>query len=145
MRIREFNTAHAAAKRRIRREGVDAVAAEEEGLRALLPQLETDEERRVAVNLIKRLPGYAVPPKPPSARMLEAQAIGRAAFEATGTTEERIAVMSEARRRIFEIADSAPADEAPSIQGLTRVIEHLEESLRDPQPPFDGSPAGDSR
>jgi hypothetical protein len=145
MRLIEFNSAYNTAKRRIQREGVDAVAPAEQYLRNLLQQLESDEDRRVAVNLIKRLPGHAVPPAPPSALMQEALAIERAAYEATGTDEERIAIMAEARRKIFEIAERAPADEAPSIQGLTRVLEHLEDNLRDPYWPFDGPQDSGSR
>jgi hypothetical protein len=138
MRLVEFNSAYNTAKRRVQREGVDAVAPAEQQLRGLLPQLESDEERRVAANLIKRLSGYAVPAEPPSALMQEALGIERAAYEATGTNEERIAIMADARLRIFEVADRAPADEAPSIRGLTRILEHLEDNLRDPDWPFDG-------
>lgn len=140
MLLREFNAVHATAKQRIRREGADAVAAAESELRALLPQLESDEDRRLATNLIKRLPGYAVPPAPPSALMQEAREIERAAYEATGTDEERVAIMAEARRKIFEIAKRASPEEAPSIRGLTRVMEHLEDNLRDPYWPMDGPP-----
>jgi hypothetical protein len=139
MRLGEFNDVHVTAKRRIEREGVGAVAPAEAELRALLPELDSDEARRVAANLIKRLPGYAVPPQPPSALMQEALAIERAAFRATGTDEERIAIMAEARRQIFEIAERADADEAPSIQGLTRTLEHLADNLSDPDWPLGGS------
>ncbi|HEY3559007.1 MAG TPA: hypothetical protein VG497_28780 [Kribbella sp.] len=132
MQLREFNNAHNAAKRRIRSEGVDAVGPADLALRELLPQLQSDEDRRVATMLIARLPGYAVPVEPPSALMREAVAIERAAYEARGTDAERIAIMAEARRKIFEIADRAPADEAAGIRGLTRVLEHLEDNLRDP-------------
>ncbi len=105
MLLREFNSEHNAAKRRIQREGVDAVEPAERALRDLLLQLESDEDRRLAVNLIKRLPGYALRPAPPSELMKEAVAIERAAYEAPGTDEERIAIMADARRKIFEIAD----------------------------------------
>lgn len=138
MELREFNVAHATAKRRIRREGFDAVPAAEAELRALLPQLTSDEDRRLAVNLIERLPGYAVPPSPPSALMQEAREVERTAYEATGTVEERAAVIADARRKIFEMAERASAEEAPSIQGLTRVLEHLENNLRAPYWPSDG-------
>lgn len=132
MRLIEFNNAYNAAKRRIRREGVAAVAPAEGTLRELLPQLESDNDRRIAANLLLRLPRYVIPPEPPSDLMREAVAIERAAYEAPGTAEERIAIMAEARRKIFEIANRAPADEAPGIRGLTRVLEHLEDNLRDP-------------
>ncbi|MET7281543.1 hypothetical protein ABZS29_25130 [Kribbella sp. NPDC005582] len=138
MQFHEFNNAFVTAKRQIQRQGLDAVAPAEEKLRALLPQLESDDDRRVAGNLIKRLPQYAVPPPPPSPLMVEAMEIERAAFEAGGTAEERTALMAAARRQIFEIADRAPADEAPAIRGLTRVLEHIEDTLRNPYWPFDG-------
>jgi hypothetical protein len=143
MRLIEFNNAYNAAKRRIRREGVDAVAPAERSLRDLLPQLDSDEDRRIAINLLLRLPRYAVPPEPPTVLMREAVAVERAAYEAPGTADERIAIMAEARRKIFEIADRAPADEAPAIRGLTRVLEHLEDNLRDPHWPFDAPPDSD--
>jgi len=136
MRLNEFNNAHNAAKRRIRRDGLAAVGPAEQSLRDLLPELESDEDRRVAAALITRLPGYAVPPEPSSELMQEAVAIEHAAYAAPGSDEERIAILAEARRKIFEIADRAPADEAASIRGLTRVLEHLEDNLRDPDWPL---------
>src|SRR5690349_11658866 len=92
MQFREFSAAFNTAKRRIQREGVVAVAPAEEQLQAMLAELESDEDRRVGGNLIKRLPRYAVPAEPPSALMLEAMAVEREAFESQGTAEERIAV-----------------------------------------------------
>ncbi|MET9316537.1 hypothetical protein ABZX12_32360 [Kribbella sp. NPDC003505] len=145
MRLSEFNNAHNAHKRRIQRDGPDAVGAAERSLRDLLPQLDSDEDRRVATMLIDRLPGYAVPPEPPSALMQEAVAIERAAYEARGSDEERIEIMTEARRKIFELADRAPADEAASIRALTRVLEHLEDNLRDPHWPLDRPPDSGGR
>ncbi|MGZ0152592.1 hypothetical protein ACXJJ3_36420 [Kribbella sp. WER1] len=142
MQLGEFNNAYNAAKRRVRSAGAEAIGPAEQALRELLPQLQSDEDRRVATLLIARLPGYAVPAEPPSALMQEAVAIERAAYEAPGTDAERIAIMAEARRKIFEIADRAPADEAAGIRGLTRVLEHLENNLRDPQWPLD--PSADS-
>ncbi|TCC51005.1 hypothetical protein E0H75_12730 [Kribbella capetownensis] len=139
MRLGEFSSVHATAKRRIQREGVAAVAPAEQELRELLPQLESDEDRRVAINLINRLSGYAVPPKPPTPLMQEALSVERAATESVGSVDERIAIMAAARRRIFEIADRAPADEAPGIRALTRVLEHLESNLRDPDWPQDSN------
>lgn len=138
MQFREFSAAFNTAKRRIQREGAAAVAPAEETLSAMLVELESDEDRRVGGNLIKRLPRYAEPAAPPSALMIEAMAIEREAFESRGTAAERVAIMADARRRIFEIADRAPAEDAPSIRGLTRGLEHLEDTLRDPYWPFDG-------
>ncbi|TDD51877.1 hypothetical protein E1263_29730 [Kribbella antibiotica] len=145
MQFSEFNNAFSAARRRIRREGSDAIAPAEEQLQAMAPELESEEDRRVAASLIQKLPQYALPPRPRSALMHEALLVERAAYEAAGSVEERIAAMAEARRRIFEIAERAPADEAPGIQALTRVIEHLEDDLRDPVWPLAVPPDSDSR
>jgi hypothetical protein len=138
MNLRDFNNAHNAARRRIRREGVDAVAPAEDALRALLPELPSDEDRRIAAMLIDRLPEYAEPVAPPSALMQEAIAIEHAASSATGTDAERIATMAEARRKIWELADRAPDDdEASGIRSLTRILEHLEDNLRNPDWPYE--------
>ncbi|GAA3133451.1 hypothetical protein JOF29_002347 [Kribbella aluminosa] len=133
MQLREFNNAH---KRQIRSEGIDTVGPAEQALRELLPQLQSNEDRRVAMLLIARLPGCAVPVEPPSGLMQEAVAIERAAYDAPGTDAEPIASMAEAPRKIFEIADRAPADKAAGIRSLTRVLEHLEDNLRNPHWPL---------
>jgi hypothetical protein len=138
MRFSEFSNAFNTEKRRIQRDGEMAVKPAEARLRAMVPQLESDEDRRVGEQLIGRLAQYAVPPEAPSALMQEALEIERTAYDAPGTDAERILIIAEARRKIFEIADRAAADEAPSIRGLTRVLEHLEDNLRDPHWPLDG-------
>jgi hypothetical protein len=63
-----------------------------------------------------------------SAEMVEAlRVLDEADFE-SGTTEERLAALAEARRRIWEIADRAGADSV-TIRGLTRGLERSEEML----------------
>ncbi|MFD7157394.1 hypothetical protein ACFV9C_22535 [Kribbella sp. NPDC059898] len=113
MQLREFTNAYNAAEPRIRSEGVGAVGLAERALGELLPQLRSAEDRRVATLLIARLPGYAVPVEPPSA------------------------LMAEAWRKIFELGDRAPTDEAAGIRSLTRALEHLEQNLRDPHRPLE--------
>lgn len=138
MRFGEFNNAFNIEKRRIQQGGEAAVEPALARLRAMLPELESNADREVGEQLISRLPQYAVPPRAPSALMREALEIERAAYHATGTDAERIVIIAEARRKIFELADRAGADEAPGIRGLTRVLEHLEDNLRDPHWPVDG-------
>jgi hypothetical protein len=76
MQLREFNNAHNAAERRIRRESVDAGGPAEQALRALLPELQSDEDRRVATLPMARLAGYAVPVEPPRTATTSANATG---------------------------------------------------------------------
>lgn len=73
---------------------------------------------------------------------MEASAIQGVAFAAQGTAEEKLAIISDAMRQIWEIAERAPAKEAANIRGLSRVLEHLENELRDPtwpEPPAQGT------
>ncbi|HWD82883.1 MAG TPA: hypothetical protein VG497_28475 [Kribbella sp.] len=138
MRFDEFNNAFNTETRRILQGGETAVEPALARLREMLPELESSTDREVGEQLISRLPQYAVPPEGPSALMQEALEIERAAYHAPGTDAERIVIIAEARRKIFELADRAAADEAPGIRGLTRVLEHLEDNLRDPHWPLGG-------
>ena len=80
-----------------------------------------------------------------SAEMIEAlQLLADADFE-SGTTEQRLAALRDARRRIWAIADRAGADSV-TIRGLTRGLERSEEILTDglpwSAPPADGRTDG---
>jgi hypothetical protein len=141
MRYDEFDLEYKDAKRRIRDAGGAGVAEEQVRLRALVPELTSDEDRRVALSLIDRLPERAVTP-PPSPLMAEALRIQDSAFFAGGTTEERLAVLAEARRKIFDIADRA-GEEGPTIRGLTRMLERRELYLTEPAPWDDDQQARD--
>jgi hypothetical protein len=51
----------------------------------------------------------------------------------TGTVEEQVAKIADARKKVFEIADRAGAGGA-RIRSLTRMLDHREEQLTDPYP-----------
>ena len=75
-----------------------------------------------------------------SPEMAEAlRVVDEADFE-SGTTEERVAALTEARRRIWAIADRAGADSV-AIRVLTRGLERSEEILIDGLP-WSDRPAG---
>ncbi|GAA1575374.1 hypothetical protein GCM10009789_31000 [Kribbella sancticallisti] len=133
----EFNTAYSRARDKVKNEQGTDVAAEQAKLRALVPDDASDHDRSWTKTLID---GLADPPEPPrqwSELYHEAGEVHAAAYRAGGTVEEQIAALEEARRKIWEIADRAAADEAPHIYAMTRVLEHLEDELRDPTWPLD--------
>jgi hypothetical protein len=51
----------------------------------------------------------------------------------TGTVDEQVAKIADARRQVFEVADRAGEDGA-RIRGLTRMLDRREEQLVDPYP-----------
>jgi len=138
--VAEFNTAFARARDKVRNEEGTDIAAEQATLRALVPDDASGHDRSWTAILIDRL---AEPPKPPrqwSALYHEAGEVHAAAYSAGGTVAERIAAIEEARRKIWEIADRAPHDEEADIRAMTRVLEHLEDELRDPTWPLEDPP-----
>ncbi len=141
MDIREFNVAYNSAKRRLRADRGADVGEQQARLTELVPMLATEDDRQTAMNLIARLPQRARPSQPDSPQWTEAVRIQGEAFFGGGSTEERLARLAAARKRIWEIAEHAGTD-GPSIRGLTRTLEHLEESLTDPRWDFGVPPAG---
>lgn len=134
--IAKFNSAYVGARYRIQ-DGEPDVATEQARLRELLPDDTPAEDRTWAEELIN---GLAEPPAPPrewSELYHQAGAVATAAYQAVGTTEERIAAIERARREIFAIADQAAGDEAPHIRAMTRSLEHIEDALRNPNWPAD--------
>jgi hypothetical protein len=140
MDIAAFNSAFAEARRRIRTEQVD-VGRQQEKLRALVSDDDPAEDRDWALRLIESLAVRPPPPRQWSALYHEAGAIHAGSYRTGDSVEERIAALQEARRRIWDIADRAPKDEAPHIRAMTRVLDHLEAELREPTW-TDDSPAG---
>jgi hypothetical protein len=135
--IAAFNSAFSNARDLVRnQDGVD-VAAVQAQLRALVPDDASEHDRTWTKTLIDRL---AEPPEPPrqwSALYHEAGEIHAAAYQTGGTVAEQIEALQEARRKIWEIADQADEDEEADIRAMTRVLEHLENELRDPTWPLD--------
>ena len=128
-----FNDAFGRARDRVRG-GVQLVdvAAEQEKLRALVPADASDHDRTWTAQLIDDL---AEPPPPPPVRselFHEADRIHAAVYPPMGTAEEKIALLVDGRRRIWELADRASADEEDDIRAMTEDLESLEDWLRDP-------------
>ena len=130
--VAKFNNAFSRARDKVRTQHGTDVAAEQEKLRALVPEDASDHDRSWTKTLID---GLAEPPRPPrqwSALYHEAGEVHAAAYRAGGTVEERIAALEEARHKIWAIADCASPDEEADIRAMTRVLEHLEDRLRNP-------------
>jgi hypothetical protein len=138
--LAEFNTAFSRARDKVRNQAGTDVAAEQDKLRALIPDDASDHDRTWTTTLID---GLADPPPPPrqwSALYHEAGQIHANAYPENGTVEEQIAALQEARRKIWEIADRASDDEEPRIRAMTRVLEHVENELRHPSWPREDPP-----
>ncbi|TDU82510.1 hypothetical protein EV138_7404 [Kribbella voronezhensis] len=137
--IAEFNDAFYRARDRVRaEEGIDVAAVQAE-LRSLIPNDASDHDRAWTTVLID---GLAEPPEPPrewSEFYHQASEVHAAAYRADGSVEEQIAALERARETIWDIADRAAKDEAPHIRAMTRVLEHLEDELRDPTWPHGDS------
>jgi hypothetical protein len=135
-----FNEAFYEARERVRSaEGAD-VAAEQAALKALVPENASEHDRAWTGQLIASLAEPPAPPRQWSQYYHQAGAVHAAAYQAGGTVEEKIAALEQARRRIWEISEQAPADEEIHIKAMTRVLEHLERELRDPTFPIEESP-----
>jgi hypothetical protein len=138
--IAEFNSAFSRARHRIRTEPTTDISAEQAKLRLLVPDDASDHDRSWTQTLIDRL---AEPPEPPrqwSDLYYEAGDIHASAYRTGDSVDDQIAALTEARRRIWEIADRAAPDEAPHIRAMTRVLEHLERELREPSWPVQAPP-----
>jgi hypothetical protein len=132
MDVAAFNSAFADARYKLRTDPDASVEEQQDRLRALIRDDTSERDRQWGLDLINLL---AEPPRPPrqwGPLYHEAGQVSAGAYNAGGTVEERIAAIAEARRKIWEIADRAPADEEPHIRAMTRVLEHLENNLRDP-------------
>jgi len=130
--VPDFNLQFNIAKTVIREVGGDSLAEQQARLRELVPRM-AEEEREWAADMIDWLPELTKPKPPPTPKMLEALEIQRAASSTHGTKEEQRTALQAARKKIWEIADSVADDwESASIAGLTRTLDHLQESLDDP-------------
>lgn len=138
--VAEFNSAFSRARDKVRNEQDVDVAAVQAELRALVPDDASEHDQTWTKTLIDRL---AEPPEPPrqwSALYYEAGRVHANAYQASGTVEEQIEAIQEARRKIWEIADRADEEEESDIRAMTRVLEHLENEMRDPTWPSEDPP-----
>ena len=138
--LAEFNGAFVRARDRVHSdEGAD-IQAEQDALRALVPEDASEHDQDWTGRLIASLAEPPAPPRQWSEYYEQAGQVHAAAYRANGTTEEKIAALEDARRKIWEIADRAPADETSDIKAMTRALEHLENELRHPTWPVEESP-----
>jgi hypothetical protein len=138
--IPAFNNAFGRARDRVRGTQPVDVPAEQEKLRALVPADASDDHRAWTDRLIARLAEPPAPPREWSELYYEADRIHAAAYPPKGNTDEKIAMLAEARRRIWEIADRASEDEEWDIRGMTEDLQSMEEWLRDPPFPLTDGP-----
>lgn len=126
-----FNDRFNNAVDRLLRGGTRSVEEEQEHLRTFLPQIENERDRHWAANRIEELPRAATRPER-SRLYAEALEIQASAFHVQGTDEERVAALDEARKRIWELAEQTSGDEQAGIRSLTRMLEHLQQSITNP-------------
>jgi hypothetical protein len=139
--IPAFNMAFNRAYDRMYRNGQPAdLPAEQEKLRALVPADASEHDRTWTAQLIDDL---AEPPPPPLERSdlyREAVRIHIEVYPPKGTDEEMIAMLADGRRRIWEIADRATADEEDDIRAMTDDLQSMEDWIRDPPVPLTDTP-----
>jgi hypothetical protein len=138
--LAEFNGAFVRARDRVHSEEGADIEAEQTALRALVPENASEHDQGWTGRLIESLAEPPAPPRQWSEYYHQAGEVHAAAYRANGTVEEKIAALEEARHKIWEIAERAPADEEIHIKAMTRVLEHLESELRDPTWPVEESP-----
>jgi hypothetical protein len=135
-----FNSAFSRARHKIRTEPGTDIAAVQETLRLLVPDDASEHDRSWTTILIDRLAEPSEPEPEWSALYREAGQVHAEAYRFGAPVEEQIAALTEARRRIFEIADRAAPEEAPHIRAMTRSLEHIERELREPSWPVQDTP-----
>ncbi|HWD77717.1 MAG TPA: hypothetical protein VG497_02520 [Kribbella sp.] len=142
--VARFTAAFSDANHRRRTEQAFDVAAEQAELRELLGEADPT-QRAWALDLIESLAEPMAPRRERSELYAEATRIYHDVQQIGGTTTERIAALETARRKIWDLADQASADEESDIRALTRPLEHLETNLRDPLFPHDSEPWANTR
>ncbi|MFF0270580.1 hypothetical protein [Kribbella sp. NPDC004536] len=134
-----FNQAFTRARDRVRG-GTADLAAEQARLRALIPADASQHERTWTSSLIDDL---AAPPPPPPVRSelyKQAERIHAEVYPPKGTTEEKIALLEDGRRRIWALADLETPDAEYDIRALTYDLKYLEDALRNPPFPLTDEP-----
>jgi hypothetical protein len=132
---RAFNLAFKRARSRVRAGSAD-LAVEQERLRALIPADASEHERTWTTGLVDDL---ATPPPPVPLRSelyKEAERIHVEVYPPQGSTDEKIAVLEDGRRRIWALADRATPEEEWDIRALCEDLESMENALRNPPFPL---------
>lgn len=128
--VAEFNVAYSDARARVRKNAGATLANGQRALADLLGRL-PEQNQEWGHRLVAKLGLSATAPPPPGPLFAEALEVEKVAH-VSGSREERVAAITDARRKILEIADRASTDKAAHIVGLTRTLDHLEEALEDP-------------
>lgn len=128
--IARFNSAFSQARYEQKTDPDFDLAKAQEHLRSLIADEPEGEDRAFALGMIEDLAEPPPSPREYGPLYQEAGAIHAAAYLSEGTDEEKADALAEARHKIWAIADRAPADEAPSIRGMTRALHHMEIMLR---------------
>ncbi|MFG1910865.1 hypothetical protein [Kribbella sp. NPDC048928] len=128
--LARFSSAFAQARHEQKTDPAFDLEAAQQRLQLLIADEPPGEDRTFALGMIEDLAKPPPPPREYGPLYHEAGAIHAAAFLAEGTDEEKADALAEARHKIWAIADRAPADEAPSIRGMTRALDHMETMLR---------------
>ncbi|NUR96119.1 MAG: hypothetical protein HOV67_12780 [Kribbellaceae bacterium] len=130
-----FNLAFKRARDRVR-SGTADLAAEQDRLRALIPADASDHDRTWTNGLVDDL--ATPPPAPPVRSELyeRAERIHVEVYPPKGTTDEKIAMLEDGRRRIWALADQAAPDEEWDIRALCEDLESMERNLRNPPFPL---------
>jgi hypothetical protein len=141
MEFERFKQEYVAAREELSAGRIQDVAGVRAQLRELAATLPDETDRRVADGLIDALTASAPADSAQSPEMAEAlRVLDEADFD-SGTKEERLAALAEARRQIWAIADRAGRDSG-AIRGLTRGLEKSEELLTEGPPWGDEQTAG---
>jgi hypothetical protein len=136
-----FNTAVNRARDRIQHAtGAVDISAEQARLRAMVPPDATEHDHHWTNELIDDLASPPPAPRTWSPTYHEADRIHAAAYPPSGTTEEQIAMLADARSKIWELANHAPVDEQDDIRAMTQDLESLEGFLRKPPFPLTDTP-----
>jgi hypothetical protein len=132
MEFEQFKREYVAARAEVDAGELADVAAVQAQLRELAAGLTADTDRRVAASLIEQL-GTSQRPGDQSPEMAQALHILDSTDFENGTTEERLAAIGDARRRIWALADRAGRD-SNAIRALTRGLETSENLLTEGAP-----------
>jgi len=127
MDFEQFKREYVAARAEVEAGGLTDVTAVRTQLREMADTLAGGTDRQVAYGLIEQL-ATRQPPADQSPEMAEALHILDSTDFESGTTEERLAAIATARRRIWAIADRAGHD-SNAIRALTRGLETSENLL----------------
>ncbi|MFF1821234.1 hypothetical protein ACFVWG_28280 [Kribbella sp. NPDC058245] len=136
MDIAKINSLFAQARHEQRQHPAYDVRPTQHEIRTLVAGEPDSDDKTWALRLADNLASPLPPAREWSALYDEAAAIAGELPAADAPIEQQVAALSEARRRIWEIADRAAPDEEVHIRALASPLERIQDYL---QPPTFGS------